>query len=166
MDGAGQTIFERIEYKLSQKGIEVDNSDLVEAARQIEQRLREDPADVDSKMIRIELKIVELARLLNATLDTLDATEVQNVSDDGAEPVASHPEEYSGSNEHGHLKYRLNSATGIIEQVEDKEEDEVIVADTRGRFGGKRDGKKEDKKCVFIAATDDESVKPSDLKKK
>ena len=72
MDGAGPTVFERIEQKLSKMGIAVDNADIREASRQVEARLEANPNDTESKINRLELKVVELARLLDASLGALE----------------------------------------------------------------------------------------------
>ncbi|MGE5556948.1 MAG: hypothetical protein ACM3QV_00290 [Caulobacteraceae bacterium] len=158
MDGAGLTVFEKIEQKLSNMGIQVDNSDLKEATRQINAKIDENPADIESKMIRLELKVVELSRLLSATVDVLESG---HASFSEAQPVEKAPSAQAAEQSHVQKtkKFRINAATGVIEQVEDSGEDNVIVADGRGRFGGKggTDPKK-DKKCVFISAVDDEPV--------
>ncbi|HTX43170.1 MAG TPA: hypothetical protein VMC61_00475, partial [Methanocella sp.] len=66
MEGAGPTVFERIEHKLSSMGVRVDNADINEALKQVEARLDANPADMEGKLARLELKVVELARLLDA----------------------------------------------------------------------------------------------------
>lgn len=167
MEDAGMTLAERIEQKLSNLNITVNNSDIKEAARQIDARIEANPDDMESRLIRLELKVVELSRFLDATLGALDH---------GAAPI---PQEFMPAEEQAPAKYvatdggkrpmkrRLNSATGVIEEVEDTGEDNVIVADGRRSFGGGRGGSaKEEKKCVFISATDDEPVPESAKKRK
>jgi hypothetical protein len=189
MDGAGLTVFERIEQKLSKAGIAVDNSDIREASRQIEARLEANPNDTESKINRLELKVVELARLLDASLGA--------VENNGAVPQAARPSrepltanqveeqiEHAEPAEQAPLQQRQaprkvkrmlqNPATGIIEEVEveDRPQDHFIVADGRGgalpgrRLSQSDDGSKSRKKPVFIAATDDEPVSAADPKRK
>ena len=71
MDGAGN-IFDRIEQKLSALGVNADISDLQKAAGEYDAKISNNPADLDSKMIDLELKVVMLARLLNASIDALE----------------------------------------------------------------------------------------------
>jgi N-methylhydantoinase A/oxoprolinase/acetone carboxylase beta subunit len=168
MDGAGN-IFDRIEQKLSALGVNADISDLQKAAGEYDAKIGNNPADLDSKIIDLELKVVMLARLLNASIDALEtrglaaapATATQET--DFKAPVQT-------AQSSGPVKkvkrLRQNPATGIIEEIEDVAEDDVIVADTRARFGGKGDPKKDSKKSVFIQATDDEPVKASEKARK
>ncbi len=176
MDGAG-TIFDRIEQKLSTLGVNADIGDLKKASAEYDAKIINNPADVDSKMIGLELKVVMLARLLGASLDALEAhggtaaaapaaaaTTADIFGDTGApaKTVAAP----SGPTKKV-KRLRQNPATGVIEEIEDIVEDNVIVADGRPHFGGGKggDGKKE-KKSVFIQATDDEPVKASEKAKK
>jgi hypothetical protein len=167
MEDAGLTVFERIEQKLSNLGITVNNSDLKEALRQIDARIEANPEDMESRLIRLELKVVELSRFLDSALSALDNGGVSTPAEfipaeDPAERTITMPS-VTGKRP---MKRRLNSATGVIEEVEDTGEDNVIVADGRP-YGGKRGpGGKEDKKCVFIATTDDEPVPESSKKRK
>lgn len=163
MDGAGTTIFDRIEQKISASGVTVDIADLKDASSQYDLRIADNPADLDAKMVSLELKVVMLARLLNAVVDVLPQggasipAEHAVANDSPAEAAVEHP------HVPGNKKKRLrqNPATGIIEEIEDTAEDNVIVADTRARYRGPgAEHHKEDKKCVFIAATDDETVPP------
>lgn len=167
MDGAGTTIFDRIEQKLSAAGVEVDVSDLKEAVSQYDAKIVNNPADVDSKIIGLELKLVLVARLLSAAVDALPqggvcaapaseaAATAQNIF--SAAPAAQAP-----ANAPKKKRLMQNPATGVIEEVEVTEETgELIVADGRARFGsggGKGGSRKEEKKCVFISAVDDEAV--------
>ena len=155
MEGAGPTVFERIEQKLSSMGIRVDNSDINEALKQVETRLNDNPADMESKLARLELKVVELARMLDAALE----------AGNGNVPQAAAPEEKQAPAQAkpGTKKIKKlvqNPATGVIEEqeVEDNPSDHFIVADGHGKFAVAPDRK--EKKSVFIAATDDEPVTP------
>ncbi len=177
MDGAGPTVFERIEQKLSKMGIAVDNSDIREASRQVEAKLEANPNDTECKINRLELKVVELARLLDASLGalegngaTLKAASPAKAPQSAAEPIegeieqAEHAEQAPQQATRKVKKLMQNPATGIIEEVEveDRPQDHFIVADGRvGALPGRRlqvsdDGPKNRKKPVFIAATDDE----------
>ncbi len=167
MDGAGN-IFDRIEQKLSALGVNADISDLQKAAGEYDTKISNNPADLDSKIIDLELKVVMLARLLNASIDALEthgratapAAEQESEIPAPAQPQASGPIRKV-------KRLRQNPATGIIEEIEDVVEDNVIVADTRARFGGgKGDAKHDGKKPVFIQATDDEPVKASEKARK
>jgi hypothetical protein len=158
MDGAGPTVFERIEQKLSSMGVRVESADINEALKQVEARLNDNPADMESKLARLELKVVELARMLDAALE----------AGNGNVPQASAPEEKQApaqaSPKQGTRKIKKlqqNPATGVIEEVEvdDNPSDHFIVADGHGRFPASKDGAQH-KKSVFIAASDDEPVTP------
>jgi predicted RNA-binding protein Jag len=187
MDGAGPTVFERIEQKLSKMGIAVDNSDIREASRQVEASLEANPNDTESKINRLELKVVELARLLDASLGALEsngaapqAAKPSRVLQHAAEPVeeeigqAEHTEQAAQQAPKKVKKLMQNPATGIIEEVEveDRPQDHFIVADGRGgvlpgrRLPANDDGPRNRKKSVFIAATDDEPVSAADPKRK
>ena len=63
MDGAG-TIFDKLEQKLSALGVEADIGNLQKASAEYDVKIANNPADLDSKMIGLELKVVMLARLL------------------------------------------------------------------------------------------------------
>jgi hypothetical protein len=157
MDGAGPTVFERIEQKLSGMGVRLDNSDINEALKQVEARLGDDPADMESKLARIELKVVELARMLDAALDAGNGKALQ------AAAPPDNPAPAQAAIKQGVKKIKKlvqNPATGVIEEqeVEDDPSDHFIVADGRGRLPAGKDGPQH-KKSVFIAATDDEPVK-------
>lgn len=154
MEGAGPTVFERIEQKLSSMGVRVENADINEALKQVEARLRDNPADMESKLARLELKVVELARMLDAALE----------AGNGSVPQATVPPEKQAPAplKQGARKIKKlvqNPATGVIEEqeVEDDPSDHFIVADGHGRFAAVPDRK--EKKSVFIAAADDEPVK-------
>jgi len=192
MDGAGPTVFERIEQKLSRAGIVIDNADIREASRQVEARLEANPNDTESKINRLELKVVELARLLDASLSafenhgapvhdavpskapqTADQLESQIEHAGNEEQASAQPMQTSAPKK---VKRMLqNPATGIIEEVEveDRPQDHFIVADGHGggSLPGRRlsssddDGSKAHKKPVFIAATDDEPVRSSEKKR-
>jgi len=167
MDGAGN-IFDRIEQKLSALGVNADISDLQKAAGEYDAKISNNPADLDSKMIDLELKVVMLARLLNASIDALETRGVAAEPATAQEPATQAPAQVQASGPTMKVKrLRQNPATGIIEEIEDVVEDNVIVADTRARFGGgKGDPKKDGKKSVFIQATDDEPVKASEKARK
>ena len=189
MDGAGPTVFERIEQKLSKAGIVVDNADIREASRQVEAKLEANPNDMESKINRLELKVVELARLLDASLGAHEnnGAAVHDAVSSRAQMNADQVEEqieHAGNVEQAQhmqaaapkkVKRMLqNPATGIIEEVEveDRPQDHFIVADGRGgALPGRRmsnfedDGSKNRKKPVFIAAADDEPVKASEKKR-
>jgi len=166
MDSAGTTIFDRIEQKLSSSGVEVDVTDLKEAISQFDAKIASNPADTDSKIIGLELKLVLVARLLNAAVEVLPqgraaatACEASPFDDEAATTQKAVPAQAAGPKK---KRMRQNPATGVIEEIEDDEGSELIVADGRMRFPGGKGGapRKEDKKCVFIAATDDEPVTP------
>ncbi|MGA9140754.1 MAG: hypothetical protein WBZ29_11050 [Methanocella sp.] len=169
MDGAGN-IFDRIEQKLSALGVNADISDLQKAAGEYDAKISNNPADLDSKMIDLELKVVMLARLLNASIDALETRGVAAAAMPAAaaeESAAPAPAQVLASGPTKKVKrLRQNPATGIIEEIEDVVEDNVIVADTRARFGGKGDPKKDGKKSVFIQACDDEPVKTTEKARK
>ena len=189
MDGAGPTVFERIEQKLSKAGIVVDNADIREASRQVEARLEANPNDMESKINRLELKVVELARLLDASLGALEnnGVAVHNavpartpLTADQVEDQIEHagnaePTQHMQAAAPKKVKRMLqNPATGIIEEVEveDRPQDHFIVADGRGggslpgrRLPSSIDDGKGRKKPVFIAATDDEPVSASEKKR-
>jgi len=157
MDGAGTTIFDRIEQKLAAHGANAGTADLKEAVAQYDAKIASNPADVDSKIIDLELKVALLARLLNAAVDVMDGH---------AAPAEEPPEAAkAAASAAGPVKkvkrLRQNPATGVIEEIEDVVEDNVIVADGRGKFASRGNDKKNDKKTVFIQATDDEPVGPT-----
>jgi hypothetical protein len=167
MDGAGTTIFDRIEQKLSAHGVSVDISDLKQTVSQYDARIAGNPADLDSKMIGLELRVVMLARLLNAAVDALDGRAAAPAAAEAtAEAAPAATTATAAAPVKKVRRLRQNPATGVIEEVEDAAEDNVIVADSRGRFGGKGGGdpKREAKKTVFIAAVDDEPVTPAKKK--
>jgi hypothetical protein len=189
MDGAGPTVFERIEQKLSRMGISVDNADIREASRQVEARLEANPNDTESKINRLELKVVELARLLDASLGALDHSGAAAHSDMPARAPLTADQveeqiEHAGNADAAQVKTAApkkvkrmlqNPATGIIEEVEveDRPQDHFIVADGHGggTLPGRRvsssedEGPKGHKKPVFIAAADDEPVRASEKKR-
>ncbi|WP_174591674.1 hypothetical protein [Methanocella conradii] len=152
MDSAAPTIFERIEQKLNAMGAHVDNADINEALKQVEARLNDNPEDMDSKLTRLELKVVELARMLDAAL----AAGNGNV---GRAPPEAEQHAPPKQGVKKIKKLQQNPATGVIEEVEveDSPSEHFIVADSRGRFTASGEARKE-KKTVFIAATDDEPV--------
>ncbi|HTY89946.1 MAG TPA: hypothetical protein VMC84_02105 [Methanocella sp.] len=164
MDGAGPTVFERIEQKLSALGVHVNNSDIAEAQKQVDANLSANQADMESKLARLELKVVELARLLDGALSAMESGKGQTViAPVGAEDRhAAEPPKTGG---HKIKKLQQNPATGVIEEVEveDNPADHFIVADGRGHFAGSmakgNDDQSQHKKSVFIAARDDEPVK-------
>lgn len=166
MDGAG-TIFDKLEQKLSALGVNADIGGLQKAAADYDARIGNDPADLESKLVGLELKVVMLARLLNATIDAL---EVQAM---GGAPAAAAPQHAAApaaapAATAGPVRkikrLRQNPATGIIEEIEDIAEDNVIVADNRNRFQGT--AKRDEKRPVFIQATDDEPVTAAEKAKK
>jgi hypothetical protein len=172
MDGAG-TIFDRIEQKLSALGANADIGNLQKASAEYDVKISNNPADLDSKMIGLELKVVMLARLLNAAIDTLEArsdiTAAPAAAPQESAAEAAAPMTIAAAGPTKKVKrLRQNPATGIIEEIEDAPEDNVIVADNRVRLGGggRGDLKKDGKKSVFIQATDDEPVKASEKAKK
>ena len=188
MDGAGPTVFERIEQKLSKMGIAVDNSDIREASRQVEARLDANPSDTESKINRLELKVVELARLLDAALGALEGGAAVHAPAPGMQHAAESVEGEISHAEHAeHIehaeqapvrkikKMMQNPATGIIEEVEieDRPQDHFIVADGRGgALPGRRLSSMDEsshnnnkKKPVFIAAADDEPVRDSEKRR-
>jgi hypothetical protein len=167
MDGAG-TIFDRIEQKLSALGVEADIGNLQKASAEYDVKIANNPADLDSKMIGLELKVVMLARLLGGAIDALEARGGMPAAatQGSAAPAAAPTAAASGSTKRV-KRLRQNPATGIIEEIEDAPEDNVIVADNRVRLGGSRgDGKKDVKKSVFIQATDDEPVTAAEKARK
>lgn len=177
MDGAGN-IFDRIEHKLSVLGVKADISDLQKAAGEYDAKINNNPADLDSKMIGLELKVLMLARLLNASIDALEARNTATATATASAapvPVLAAAQEtinldpvpaQAASAAKKVKRLRQNPSTGIIEEIEDAVEDNVIVADTRGGKFGKGDPKREGKKSVFIQACDDEPVKASEKAKK
>jgi hypothetical protein len=169
MDGAGPNVFERIEQKLSSIGVQVDNSDLHGAEKQVEESLEKNPADMESKLARLELKVVELARFLDAAVSALESHNGHHTATE--EPDQFHatspaPQQKQQQQVRKIKKLQQNPATGVIEEVEidDNPADHFIVADGRSRFTASMDGKKDGKKSVFIAAADDEPVTASDKK--
>lgn len=170
MDGAGTTIFDRIEQKLSAAGVEVDVTDLKEAVSQYDAKIADNPADVDSKIIGLELKLVLVARLLNAAVDAIPPSGAAYAAAPADDAVpAQKASAQAVSNGPRKKRLRQNPATGVIEEIDDAGDDNVIVADGRMRFGGGKGGApsgKEKKECVFISAVDDESPGPSPVKKK
>jgi hypothetical protein len=140
-------------------GVRVENADINEALKQVEARLNDNPADMESKLARLELKVVELARMLDAALEAGNGN--SNV------PQAAAPEEKPAPAQAAPRqgarkikKLQQNPATGVIEEVEveDDPADHFIVADGHGRFPASKEGPQH-KKSVFIAAADDEAVK-------
>ncbi|HEY3421565.1 MAG TPA: hypothetical protein VGK13_00305 [Methanocellaceae archaeon] len=169
-------------------GISVDNADIREASRQVEARLEANPNDTESKINRLELKVVELARLLDASLGALESNGVAQheavpsrvpLTADQVEEQIEHSEQAPAQMKAAapkKVKRMLqNPATGIIEEVEveDRPQDHFIVADGHGggTLPGRRvsssddDGSKAHKKPVFIAAADDEPVRASEKKR-
>ncbi|HEY3274438.1 MAG TPA: hypothetical protein VGJ92_11775 [Methanocella sp.] len=172
MDGAG-TIFDRIEQKLSTLGVNADIGNLQKASAEYDVKITNNPADLDSKIIGLELKIVMLARLLSASLDAMEsqggATAMPAAQPQEFEAQAAAPTMTMSSPAKRVKRLRQNPATGIIEEIEDAPEDNVIVADNRVRLGGsgRGDGKKDGgKKSVFIQATDDEPVTAAEKSRK
>ena len=162
MDGAGPTVFERIEQKLSAMGVHVDNSDIAEALKQVDARLGANPADMESKLARLELKVVELARMLDGALSAMEPGNGPTfIAPVGAAVDKQEPARPQGG--HKIKKLQQNPATGVIEEVEVKDNpaDHFIVADGRGRFTARAVDDPQHKKSVFIAARDDEPVKQS-----
>ena len=161
MDSAGTTIFDRIEQKLAASGVDVDVTDLKEAISQFDAKIVSNPTDIESKIIGLELKLVLVARLLNAAVEVLPQGGAAAVPARAASPFEDEaaPAQAAGPKK---KRMRQNPATGVIEEIEDDDGSNLIVADGRMRFPGGKGGapKKEDKKCVFIAATDDEPVSP------
>jgi len=171
MDGAGPNVFDRIEQKLSSIGVQVDNSDLHEAEKQVEASLEKNPSDMESKLLRLELKVVELARFLDATVTALEAHDSGHAAAAADTPIfESHMQTQATVQQKSGVrkikKLQQNPATGVIEEVEidDNPSDHFIVADGRGKFTANVDSKKDGKKSVFIAAADDEPVSASDKK--
>jgi len=170
MDGAGPNVFERIEQKISSIGVRVDNSDLHEAEKQVEANLEKNPADMESKLARLELKVVEIARFLDAAVTALEAHDGGHAAMAEAPVFEQHSQaQVAAQQKPGARKIKKlqqNPATGVIEEVEieDNPSDHFIVADGRGRFTASLDPRKDSKKSVFIAATDDEPVTESDKK--
>ena len=175
MDGVVPNVFERIEQKLSSIGVQVDNSDLRGAEKQVEATLEKNPEDMESKLLRLELKVVELARFLDAAVSTLENHNGHETHSDESEQFhAMSPAPQQRTQQQGMQqqvrkikKLQQNPATGVIEEVEidDNPADHFIVADGRGKYTGPVDSKKEGgKKTVFIAAKDDEPVSQADKK--
>ncbi len=170
MDGAG-TIFDRIEQKLSSLGVNADIDSLKKASAEYDVKISNNPADLDSKMVGLELKVVMLARLLNAAIDTMEshgiaAAPAATLQESAARSAAPAAAAAATGPTKKVKRLRQNPATGVIEEIEDVVEDNVIVADNRARFGGRGDPKKEGKKSVFIQACDDEPVTASEKAKK
>ncbi len=167
MDGAG-TIFDRLEQKLSALGVNADIGGLQKAAADYDARIGNDPADLESKRVGLELKVVMLARLLNATIDVLEAQAIGDAPAAAAAPQHAAAPAATATVTAGPVRkikrLRQNPATGIIEEIEDIAEDNVIVADNRSRFQGS--AKKDEKRPVFIQATDDEPVAAAEKAKK
>ncbi len=172
MDGAG-TIFDKLEQKLSALGVEADIGNLQKASAEYDVKIANNPADLDSKMIGLELKVVMLARLLSGAIDALEArggsvaapAKAVTTADIFSAPAAAAAPAAGPAKRVKRL--RQNPATGIIEEIEDAPEDNVIVADNRVRLGGSRgDAKKDVKKSVFIQATDDEPVTAAEKARK
>jgi hypothetical protein len=167
MDGAGPTVFERIEQKLSAMGVHVDNADIAEALKKVNANLSSNPDDMESKLARLELKVFELARMLDAALCVLEDGSGHTV----IAPITGERQmqgQMQGQQSQGGRKIKKlqqNPATGVIEEVEvdDNPADHFIVADGRARFSATVKGAEQPqhKKSVFIAATDDEPVKQS-----
>jgi hypothetical protein len=175
MDGAG-TIFDKLEQKLSALGVEADIGNLQKASAEYDVKIANNPADLDSKMIGLELKVVMLARLLSGAIDALEAhggpatapAKAVTTADIFSAPAAAATAAPAAAGPGKRVKrLRQNPATGIIEEIEDAPEDNVIVADNRVRLGGSRgDAKKDVKKSVFIQATDDEPVTAAEKSRK
>lgn len=163
MDGAGPTVFERIEQKLSAMGVHVDNADIAEALKKVNANLSSNPDDMESKLARLELKVFELARMLDAALCVLEDGSGHTV----IAPITGERQMQVQQSQGGRKikKLQQNPATGVIEEVEvdDNPADHFIVADGRARFSATVKGAEQPqhKKSVFIAATDDEPVKQS-----
>ena len=173
MDGAGTTIFDRIEQKLSAAGAEIDITDLKEAVGQYDAKIAENPADTESRIIGLELKLVMVARLLNAAVEVLPSGGAAPACaatpfDEEAPARTAAPAQAQQASGPRKKRLRQNPATGVIEEIEDTGDDNVIVADGRVRFAGGKGGvpAREEKKCVFINAVDDEAPGPSPIKKK
>jgi hypothetical protein len=176
MDGAG-TIFDKLEQKLSALDVEADISNLQKASAEYDVKIANNPADLDSKMIGLELKVVMLARLLSGAIDALETrggaaaapakgVTTADIFSAPATTAAAAPAPAAGPGKRV-KRLRQNPATGIIEEIEDAPEDNVIVADNRVRLGGSRgDVKKDVKKSVFIQATDDEPVTAAEKSRK
>ncbi len=141
-------------------GVHVDNADINEALKQVEARLNENPADMESKLVRLELKVVELARMLDAALEAGNGNVTQAGAPEERQALAQAPKKQQVTKKI--KKLQQNPATGVIEEVEveDNPADHFIVADGHGRFTATREGPQH-KKPVFIAATDDEPVTPA-----
>jgi hypothetical protein len=168
MDGAG-TIFDKLEQKLSALGVEADIGNLQKASAEYDVKIANNPADLDSKMIGLELKVVMLARLLSGAIDALEARGGATAAPAAARQESAAPAAQVVAAGPGKRVKRLrqNPATGIIEEIEDAPEDNVIVADNRVRLGGSRgDAKKDAKRSVFIQATDDEPVTAAEKARK
>ncbi|HMK47495.1 MAG TPA: hypothetical protein VK436_12790 [Methanocella sp.] len=164
MDGAGTTIFDRIEQKLTAAGAVIDITNLKEAIGQYDAKIAENPNDLDSKLIGLELKLVLLARLLNTAVDMLPQNSISQATDHTGKPTSATTAQAPRPKK---KRLRQNPDTGVIEETDDTDTGEVIiVADGRGNFKGRvSGGNKTDKKCVFIAATDDEPVRTSEKKR-
>lgn len=159
MDGAVPTVFERIEQRLSAMGVHVNNDDIAEARKQVDASLTSNPADMESKLARLELKVVELARLLDGALMAMEPGSGSTV----IAPVGAqerHAAEPARQGGHKIKKLQQNAATGVIEEVEveDNPADHFIVADGRAHFSGRGGEDPQHKKSVFIAAKDDDPV--------
>jgi hypothetical protein len=130
-------------------------------------KITNNPADLDSKMIGLELKVVMLARLLSGAIDALEARGGATAAPAAARQESAAPAA-TASPAKRVKRLRQNPATGIIEEIEDTPEDNVIVADNRVRLGGsgKGDPKKDGKRSVFIQATDDEPVTAAEKSRK
>jgi ParB-like chromosome segregation protein Spo0J len=136
-------------------GVRVENADINEALKQVEARLNDNPADMESKLARLELKVVELARMLDAAL------EAGNGNSNVPQAVEEKPAQAAPRQGARKIKkLQQNPATGVIEEVEveDDPADHFIVADGHGRLPASKEGPQH-KKPVFIAAADDEAVK-------
>ena len=169
MDGVVPNVFERIEHKLSGIGIQVDNSDLRGAEKQVEASLEKNPEDMESKLLRLELKVVELARFLDAAVSVLESHNGHETHSEDAEQfhaMSPMPQQRPQQQVRKIKKLQQNPATGVIEEVEidDNPADHFIVADGHGKYTGSVDPKKDSKKTVFIAARDDEPVSQADKK--
>jgi hypothetical protein len=138
-------------------GVRVENEDINEALKQVEARLNDNPADMESKLARLELKVVELARMLDAALEAGNGNVPQAAApEEKPSPAQAAPRQGARKIK----KLQQNPATGVIEEVEveDDPADHFIVADGHGRFPASKEGPQH-KKSVFIAAADDEAVK-------
>ncbi len=137
MDGVVPNVFERIEQKLSSIGVQVDNSDLRGAEKQVEASLEKNPEDMESKLLRLELKVVELARFLDAAVTALESHNGHETHSEETEQfhaMSPAPQQKMQQQVRKIKKLQQNPATGVIEEVEidDNPADHFIVADGHG----------------------------------